>query len=346
MNLQARRSARPPNRACGADMLEHGGRLREASARYGIPLGDWLDLSTGINPRGFAVPALPAACWTRLPEEDDGLEAAARTYYGCHALLPVAGSQAAIQALPRLRPPCRVAVMAPGYREHAESWRRAGHRVEALRVEQLRAELPDCEVLVLIHPGNPGGERFGRDELLGWHRRMAARGGWLVLDEAFIDSTPERSLASLGGLAGLIVLRSVGKFFGLAGIRVGFVLAETALLSRLHEALGPWAIAGPAREAARLALLDKDWQQQARTRLETGSRCLRTLLTRYGLPPSGGCALFQWVRLDGARTVHEQLAGQGILTRFFERPASLRFGLPPDEAGWSRLETALKELML
>ncbi|GGO81439.1 threonine-phosphate decarboxylase [Marinobacterium nitratireducens] len=325
-------------------MLEHGGRLRQAVARYGGVAADWLDLSTGLNPHGYPVAALPPASWARLPEPDDGLEDVARDYYGCDALLPVAGSQSAIQMLPWLRSRSRVSVMEPGYREHFESWRRAGHEVEGVSVAELRRRLPDSDVLVLIHPGNPDGSRFGRDELLDWHGVLAGRGGWLVVDEAFIDTEPGLSLAAATGRPGLIVLRSVGKFFGLAGIRVGFVLSDLSLLEALKERLGPWAVSGPGREAARMALADLDWQRQTRERLVVEGGRLRRLLTENGLAPAGGCSLFQWVRHADAAAIHEQLAVRAILTRLFDRPASLRFGLPPDETGWCRLQNALRNI--
>ena len=69
-------------------MLEHGGRLRVAARRFGIPLSDWVDLSTGINPQPYPVPPLAPEVWLRLPETDDGLEAAAARYYGNPLLLP------------------------------------------------------------------------------------------------------------------------------------------------------------------------------------------------------------------------------------------------------------------
>jgi cobalamin biosynthetic protein CobC len=326
-------------------MLQHGGRLRAAAREQGIALDMWLDLSTGLNPHGWPVPALAPQCWSRLPEDDDGLEARACAYYGCSSLLPVAGSQAAIQALPRLRPPGRVAILSPGYREHQQAWRAAGHAVQEVSVARLRSGLPDCEVLVLIHPGNPGAERFGREELQAWHRELAARGGWLLLDEAFIDCTPEASLAALANQPGLIVLRSVGKFFGLAGIRVGFVLAEAAILSPLRELLGPWTLSGPARAVAMLALDDRAWQQSMRGQLAEESARLARLLSRHQLRPTAGCCLFQWVCTPGAARLHRCLAQRAILTRLFETPSSLRFGLPPDSAGWARLDAALTELL-
>jgi hypothetical protein len=115
-------------------MLEHGGRLRQAAQRYGIPLADWVDLSTGINPQAYPVPPLAPEVWQRLPETDDGLEAAAAAYYGSTHLLPVAGSQAAIQALPACFASGRVITLAPTYAEHPHAWR--GHALTAVPAQK------------------------------------------------------------------------------------------------------------------------------------------------------------------------------------------------------------------
>ena len=324
-------------------MLEHGGRLRQAARRYGIPLARWLDLSTGINPDGWPVPGLPAAVWNRLPETGDGLEEAAAGYYGTTHLLPVAGSQAAIQALPYLRPRGRVGVIHPGYAEHAHAWRRAGHEVVPLAPEAIEAALDRLDALVLIHPNNPTGTRFPIEKLLDWHRRLQARDGWLVVDEAFMDATPECSLIP-HLRPNLVVLRSLGKFFGLAGARVGFVAAGAELRQALAKRLGPWTIATPARWVAIQALQDTSWQRRTRQRLPRDSRRLADLLAAHGLTPTGGCALFQWVETPRAASWQDALARQAIWVRRFDTPPSLRFGLPRDEAGWQRLSTALERL--
>lgn len=322
--------------------LEHGGRLRAASLRFGIPLAEWLDLSTGIAPYGWTLPDIPASAWTRLPEQNDGLESAARDYYGVASLLPVAGSQAAIQALPRLRRNARVGIVSPAYAEHAAAWRREGHRLLELSEAGVNRALERLDVLLLINPNNPTGRRFAPEQLLAWHARLAERGGWLVVDEAFIDSTPQHSLAAYSERPGLIVLRSFGKFFGMAGIRLGFVLASPALLERLAELLGPWAVSGPSRAVATALLQDRAGQQLQCQRLHVDSERLAALLRANGLAPTGGCALFQWLVTAQAPLLHEFLAGNGILTRLFDHPCSLRFGLPPDEPGWLRLEQALQ----
>ncbi|HEY0504072.1 MAG TPA: threonine-phosphate decarboxylase CobD [Lysobacter sp.] len=325
-------------------MLEHGGRLLRAARRYGIEPARWLDLSTGIAPFAWPVPEIPASAWHRLPEDDDGLTDIARAYYGAPDVLPVAGSQAAIQALPRLRAPCRVGVIAPGYAEHAHAWRGAGHDVRTLPGEAVFMRHDEFDAIVLIHPNNPGGDRFEPGALLALHEALARRGGWLVVDEAFMDATPERSLCAYSGREGLIVLRSAGKFFGLAGARAGFVCAAPSLLDRLRRMLGPWTLAGPSRHALRLALADRGWHAMQRARLTESSDRLQRLLAAHALAPTAGCAFFQWRRDARAAALHEALATRGILTRLFEEPMSLRFGLPTDDAAFERLGRALAEV--
>jgi cobalamin biosynthetic protein CobC len=327
-------------------MLEHGGRLLRASRTYGIPPERWLDLSTGISPLAWPVPSVPAQVWHRLPEDDDGLVDAACAYYGASSMLPVAGSQAAIQALPTLRSLSRVGVISPGYNEHVHAWQRAGHAVEAMSSAALLENAARFDVVVLIHPNNPGGDRFDRAALLACHAALAARGGWLIVDEAFMDATPEHSLCGEAHLDGLIVLRSCGKFFGLAGARAGFVAANPRLLQMLGEALGPWTLSGPTRFVLKQALTDHAWQAKARDWLQSASERLAVVLSRHGLESTAGCAFFQWWRDARAASVHEGLARQGILTRLFDTPMSLRFGLPPDDASLQRLGDALASLDL
>lgn len=325
-------------------MLQHGGQIRTVAARYGIAVEGWLDLSTGINPVPFVPPEIPLAAWARLPQEQDGLPEAASACYGTPDLLPVPGSQAAIQLLPRLRSRCRVGVLHPGYAEHAHAWRGAGHEVKELCAEEIAAQVDNLDVLVLMQPNNPTGEVFTHTQLREWHACLAARGGLLIVDEAFIEASMQTSFAPPQMPHGLIVLRSLGKFFGLAGARVGFVLAHAELLVRLRAALGPWSVAGPSRCVAQAALLDSAWQATTRKRLLQDGARLAQLLSDAGLPPAGGCGLFQWVLTEQAEVIHQQLAQRGILTRLFTQPRSMRFGLPGSAAEWSRLGTALKQV--
>ncbi|MGF6487260.1 threonine-phosphate decarboxylase CobD [Pseudomonas frederiksbergensis] len=323
-------------------MLEHGGRLRKAALEYGIAEADWLDLSSGLAPWPFPVPDIPLRAWARLPETDDGLEQAACDYYGAAQVLPVAGSQMAIQLLPRLRRAGKVGVLSPCYAEHAQAWRRNGYIVREVLESEVDFFLDSLDVLVVVNPNNPTGLSLTPARLLDWHARLAQRGGWLVVDEAFMDNTPHLSLAPFANQIGLIVLRSFGKFFGLAGVRLGFVLAERKLLKLLAEQVGPWAVSGPTRVLGQACLTDTDGHTRQRIRTDEAGERLALLLEQYGFKPQGGCALFQWLIAECAEALHEFMARRGILLRLFTHNSSVRFGLPADEADWQRLEQALE----
>ncbi|MCO7521827.1 MULTISPECIES: threonine-phosphate decarboxylase CobD [unclassified Pseudomonas] len=324
-------------------MLEHGGRLLRAVKQYGIAREQWLDLSSGIAPWAYSIAAIPLDAWARLPETEDGLEQAARRYYGVEQLLAVAGSQAAIQALPLLRPAGRIGVLSPCYAEHPHAWRRAGHTLVELDDSQVDAALDSLDVLLLVNPNNPTGRRVPRERLLAWHARLAARGAWLVVDEAFMDNTPAHSVIRQAGQAGLIVLRSFGKFFGLAGVRLGFVVAPAEVLQGLAESLGPWTVSGPSRVVGQACFADELAHLMQIARCRAASERLASLLEDAGLAPAGGCDLFQYVADERAAQLHEFLARRGILVRLFEQPAALRFGLPARVADEQRLAQALAD---
>lgn len=326
-------------------MLEHGGSINNAAQHYGIPANQWLDLSTGINPNGWPVPNdLPASLWAQLPQDNDGLIATAHDYYQSDSLLTLAGSQAAIQTLPTLRSASHVGVLSPAYAEHAHAWQQAGHTVMELEAEHITASLAELDVLIIINPNNPTGQFFSPQQLLEWHQTLSAQGGWLIVDEAFIDVTPEQSLSYLCPKKGLIILRSIGKFFGLAGLRTGFILAEQSLLQALKERLGPWPIAAMSRYISKLALADEQWHHHTRHLLLSQGKQLKQVLGEAHLQPQGQCSLFQWVETAQAQQLHEQLAQSGILTRLFSHNSSLRFGLPQTDYDWQRLQLALSTL--
>ncbi len=318
----------------------HGGRLRQVSEQFNIPLSEWLDLSTGINPNGYPTPPVPADVWRRLPEEQDGLEKAAGRYYGATGLLPVAGSQAAIMALPQCISGSRVTLLTPTFSEHPYAWR--DRNIACCdNCDAIEARIDTTDILLLVNPNNPTGTLFPVEQLLQWHARLSRRGGWLIVDEAFVDIEPEASLACYAGRPNLVVLRSVGKFFGLAGARVGFVLGPKSLLHALSAYLGPWAVSGPSRSVVRKALEDDNWHRLTRTALQQSSARLAKLLSRHGLTASGGTGLFQWVRTPHARDIHTLFARNAILIRLFDEPPSLRFGLPGNEEEWRRFANTL-----
>jgi cobalamin biosynthetic protein CobC len=327
-------------------MLVHGGNLQDAIIRFGRPREAWLDLSTGINPQPYPVPVLRNDIWHHLPEARSDFLHAAQTYYQTQELLPVAGSQAAIQTLPRLRAVSRVVVATPSYAEHAYAWRCAGHDVREVPFDLLDDEINNCDVMVVCNPNNPTGAVIEPHTLLAWAEQLAQRGGWLIVDEAFMDVTPSMSVVAHAHRPGLTVLRSIGKFFGLAGLRLGFVAAEPNLLKKLADLLGPWTISSAAQEIGYAALLDYSWQEMMRNRLLLSGEYLHQLLTKYGIGASRS-ALFQWWPEPRAETFWLHMAQQGIWVRHFQNnDGGIRLGLPADEAGWQRLEQGLASWIL
>jgi cobalamin biosynthetic protein CobC len=326
-------------------MLEHGGNLRAAQRHYGGT--DWIDLSTGINPHGYPAPAPSPHAWHRLPEPDPDLVRAACDYYGAPQLVPVAGTQAAIQALPRLRAglagPAHVTVSAPSYAEHAHHWGRHGHVLRQVTYDALDDAVAGSDVVVVVNPNNPTGATVGPGRLLAWAEQLAAKGGWLVVDEAFGDTARALSVAGHVGRPGLVVLRSVGKFFGLAGLRLGFVGAQAPLLTALDDLLGPWGVSGPAQEIAIAALRDRGWQQAAQMRLARDGARMRALLAGHGID-AHGTPLFHWWAEPRAEAFHEHMARRAIWVRLFPGAArGIRVGLPGNETAWRRIEQALRE---
>ncbi|MCK8515377.1 threonine-phosphate decarboxylase CobD [Methylonatrum kenyense] len=327
--------------------LEHGGRLRAAARRYGIAPNCWLDLSTGINPHPWPRPSIPDGVWQCLPDDEDGLIPGLRRTLDLGAevgITPLAGSQAAIRLIPRLRHPCRVAVPAPGYAEHGLAWKAAGHEVTVVSADTIEQRLPEVDVLVWIQPNNPTGEIIPPERLLQWHRQLVARDGWLLVDEAFIDVAPEASLQTALGRPGLLVLRSLGKFFGLAGVRAGLLLGDAGLCRALALDLGPWAVSGPARYLLGRALADRAWQEPMRRRLRIASARLQDLLAQKLGVATHGTDLFRYWPEPRAAEIQDALGREAILVRRFEHPSALRIGLPATEVGWARLADALEAL--
>jgi cobalamin biosynthetic protein CobC len=324
-------------------MLEHGGNLEQAISRFGGLRKDWLDLSTGINPIGYPTFSVESNAWHHLPEIDPQLLQAACTFYDVTTLLPVAGTQAAIQSLPRCRTQSRVVIASPSYAEHAHQWRRNGHAVREVSFSLLDNMVGDCDVLVVCNPNNPTGEIVQPDQLLRWASQLAKRGGWLIVDQAFADIDPSISVAAWSHQPGLIVLHSVGKFFGLAGLRLGFVSAEPGLLSVLADFLGPWTISQPAQALGLKALEDKTWQTRARTDLIENGHRLESLLHQH-LISCRGCSLFQWWPEATPEEFWLHMAKRQIWVRLFANAArGIRLGLPENGVAWQRLEAALNE---
>ncbi|MFW8634979.1 threonine-phosphate decarboxylase CobD [Cribrihabitans pelagius] len=307
---------------------DHGGNLSAAIAAYGGRPARWIDLSTGINPQPYPLPHFTAADWAALPDAAalPDLERAARAFWNVPpgaAVLAAPGASALIAALPALAAPRWVRIAPPTYNEHAAAFEAHGWKT--------RRDGP-AEALVAVHPNNPDGRLWQPGEL---------QAPFTVIDESFCDTCPKQSLIAMAARPGVVVLKSFGKFWGLAGLRLGFAIGDPELIAKLAAWQGPWAVSGPALRTGRLALEDQAWAAETRARLAGDARRLDDLLTRKGARILGGTDLFRLCEVPDAAAWQDRLAAAQIWSRIFPYSRTfLRLGLPPAD-GWDRLEAAL-----
>lgn len=317
---------------------EHGGDLDTAIAQFGG--SDWIDLSTGINPVAYPVPAFQAEVFTRLPEKAarKNLELIAGQYFGSNNAdcLALAGAQAGIQLLPKFLKCEHVAILGPTYNEHAASFRASGFVVH--EVSDIYECRPEVDTLVVVNPNNPDGRLLSPSDIIAMKMQFKN----LIVDESFADVCPEFSICSHQGEPGLFVLRSFGKFFGLAGLRLGFILGNPQQIMQLRELAGPWSVNGPAIEVGSRTYADENWIATTQTRLKTDAERLDALALRAGWGLVGGCNLFRLFDVSDASAAQQSLAKSQVWTRIFPYSKRwIRLGLPGCEDHWLRLEKAM-----
>ena len=306
---------------------DHGGGIDAAIRRFGGTRVGWLDLSTGINPVPYPLPLLPPDAWTALPDEGafsrlNDLAGAFWNVPQAAAILPATGASAIIAALPRVFPQGAVNIPTPTYNEHAAAFRAAGWTISDT------AE----GAQVVVHPNNPDGKIWAEADLTA---------PITIIDESFCDVMPDQSLVHLAACPNTIILKSFGKFWGLAGLRLGFAIGDPTVITRLSDILGPWQVSGPALTIGANALADPDWADTTRARLAQDSDKLDHLITAKGADLIGGTTLFRLYRVDDAKAWQDRLAQGHVWSRIFPYADTwLRLGLPaPDR--WAQLEAAL-----
>jgi len=310
---------------------DHGGGIDAAAARFGGARADWIDLSTGINPVPYPIPDLPARVWRDLPDHaaQEALIAAARRVWQVPeeaAILPVPGLSSIIPRLPLLTQPGNIAIPGPTYNEYAPAFTEHGWQVLTLD------PAPHHHGLVIVHPNNPDGRL---------HAAPPEGPRLRIIDESFCDLVQDRSHIALAAEPKTLVLKSLGKFWGLGGLRLAFAIGDPQLTGRLAETLGPWHISGPAQEIGRAALSDHPWAERTRARLSGDAARLDSLMTRSGALSAGGTDLFRLYTIPNAAALRGRLARHRIWTRVFPWSADLiRLGMPAP-ADWPRLEAAL-----
>ncbi len=312
-------------------VLVHGGNIARAAHMYGRPVDDWIDVSTGINVHSYPIPELSAHVWQRLPYPDEQFIAAAFAYYQSRNILLTAGSQPILECLPQALGELgnRQAVLIPdiGYQEHRHAWQ--GHT----QVVDYNGLIDDSEAitkglaeqdighLLVINPNNPTGIRYSVEQIYAWAAQLASKQGFVVVDEAFIDCQPEQSCITPNMPSNVLVIRSFGKFFGLAGIRLGALIAMPTILEYLANQMGIWRVNGPAQAVSTAAFNDRQWQQQMRAQLANQQAQQRQIwqpvLHALGARIQADTALFRSFTMPAelAQEVHQKAAMQGILTR-------------------------------
>lgn len=319
-------------------MREHGGNLDLAQQRFGGRAEDWIDLSTGINRLPYSVGEIAAHHWQALPSrsEIEALHQAARDAYGTGApIVATGGAQAVIQMLPQLAPRGRARILAPTYNEYAAVLSAAGWEVGEVRALDA---LAGANLAIVVNPNNPDGRRYSPKDLLA----LLPRVGHLVIDESFVDAVPELSLASEAAQPGLLILRSFGKFYGLAGLRLGFAIGHAADIGKIAAASGPWPVSGAAIAIGCRALRDDAWAKATSARLARDCVRLDDMAQALGWRFAGGAPLFRLYETPDARAAQEKLARGRIWSRVFaQNPTWLRLGLPGVDAEWSRLAEVL-----
>lgn len=328
-------------------IIEHGGNLAAVASRYGIAENRWLDLSTGISPHAYPIPALPRSAYQQLPYAHAGLNQAAQNYYfqngkpNSHQLLAVPGSQAAIELLPTLLKNVPILLPSVGYQEHHLHWQALGQQATYRALNSTQAgtdidqQLADHHGhLLIINPNNPSGLLFEPQQIIGWAKQLASN-CYVIVDEAFIDTKPQGSLLNQQDIAdNIIVLRSFGKFFGLAGLRLGFVAAQPKIIQQLQQRMLTWGISGPSQAIAAKALADTQWQQQAIIDIRRSQQLTHTILKALPLTAKAlaSSELFQSYKTDNrtAEALFEHCCRHGILIRkitLTDQKSILRFGL-------------------
>lgn len=305
---------------------DHGGGLDAAITQWGGAYEDWIDLSTGINPVFYPLCDFPAQAWAALPDSgaQNALLDAARKFWNVPddaAILAAPGASALIARIPALIAAGRVDIPTPTYNEHAAAFLAQGWSISDTH--------PDARVLV--HPNNPTGKLWGEDDLTAQ---------FTVIDESFCDVTPSASFVHTATQPGRVILKSFGKFWGLAGLRLGFAIAHPDAISRLADLTGPWAVSGPALHLGAQALRDVTWAIETRQRLTKDATRLDGLMTGQGATLIGGTSLFRLYEVDDAVSWQNRLASHHVWSRVFPYSKTfLRLGLPaPDK--WDQLEAA------
>jgi cobalamin biosynthetic protein CobC len=337
------------SKVSGNAEFNHGGQLENIKRAYPNQALPWIDLSTGISPYAYTVSdndirTIDLKC---LPQDHNCLTQAAYEYYGTKQLSVIPGSMWAIQMLPVIRKltandPRPVLLPRQGFNEHGKAWTGQGYNIETYERLPTLDQLNRAQVCIVINPNNPTGSLIEMAELTGILNILSASNAWLIVDEAFIDpyQNLKYSMSSQTNKEGLIVLRSFGKFFGLAGLRLGAILANKEIQIQVSMMLNNWSLSNVSQAIGQKAWQDKAWQAETKDKLIISGERLQTLFTKLNYK-TVGTVFFQTLYMANAKEFYQYLLSSGIYTRFLDKQDGVRFGLPSLESQWERLELVI-----
>lgn len=321
---------------------DHGGNVAEISRRYGIAEDKIIDFSANINPLGYPT----FAKVTAIREFDSilnypdiasfDLVSALSEYHGIDGdhILAGNGSTEFIYWLPMVFRPGKALIVAPAFSEYERGLRVINSQVSYCYTEEKTGFTVDTsalcsrlregfDILYFCNPANPTGVLTSKDELCKVIACAMKSGTIAVVDEAFIDFVEEESIKKeIFRFSNLIVLRSMTKFFGIPGLRVGYLMASTQCISKIREVKPPWMVNTLGQKVAACAVLDSDYIRDTRRYVTIGRKVLRDSIDGTpGLKTYGSSANFVFVSMDRQRLglnstgLRDRLIQEGILIR-------------------------------
>lgn len=317
----------------------HGGNRLEISRRYAIAEDAIIDFSSNINPLGCPSSVRPlvrngVALLTAYPDSHClELREALAAAWGCSSQHIIAGngSTELIHLLPRVLRPRRALIFTPTFSEYEASLRAAGcaiHTISLRDGEGFRMPareaisfLPRVDVLYLCNPNNPTGTLAEPNLLAALLAAAEKQKVLVVVDEAFMDFAPDHSLVrSAGRRNNLLVLRSMTKFFGIPGIRLGYLVGPPQLIKRLYRHKEPWTVNTLAQKIGIACMAEHRFAAETRRFVAAERAYLFSRLQSIpGLQPIPSAANYLLLKITCRRLssaiVYEELARRGILVR-------------------------------
>ncbi len=328
-------------------MIAHGALDHAELAALGLNPAALIDFSSNLNP--FGPPAAVGAALAALdpaPYPDRSCHQLRQTLaarHGCppDAILAGNGANELIYLIARalLRPGNIALVIGPTFGEYAHACQLAGAQIVELRAHEGGKFQLDTEVLAatikrarprltwLCAPNNPTGVDLPTGAILSLAETCAAAGGLLVVDRAYRsflrDSVPAIDPLDAAASASLLRLHSLTKSYAIAGLRLGYLLADAGLIARIAAYQPTWSVSSPAQAAAVAALHDPVFLPWSLPQIWAGSDALRDGLRGLGLPVHRADLPFMLVRPGDGAVARLALLRRGCAVR-----DCASFGLP------------------